>query len=121
MRALVGAHQRKRLLGNGAHRLHVLVEPQVQHGSHVEASNRRVRVPGAARPVALEELREAIGVFGKVLERDGAILDEGHGLTRFPHRHHDIQSRGAQVGDRSLQRGFEHVDHAAVMRAGSIP
>ena len=56
MRALVVAHHREGFLGDGAHRLHVLLLAQVQHRAHMQAADRGVRVPGAARAVLLEHL-----------------------------------------------------------------
>jgi len=35
MRALVGPHQLERLFGDGAHRLDVVLETQVEHRPHV--------------------------------------------------------------------------------------
>src|SRR5207244_8091876 len=53
VRAFVGAHELKSLLGNGPHCLDVILEAQVQHRPYVEAPYRCVRVPGAARAVLL--------------------------------------------------------------------
>ena len=59
MGALVGTHECERLLGEGAHRLYILVEPQVEHRPHMQAADRRMRVPGAAGAV----LRKDVGEF----------------------------------------------------------
>ena len=61
------------------------------------------------------------GVVGEMLERHRAILDEGDRLSLLLHRHHDVEAGGAHVGDRGLQRGIEHVDHAAPVRRRSCP
>src|SRR5213080_2518236 len=37
MRAFVGAHQFERLFRDGAHRVHVVLEPQVEHRTHMQA------------------------------------------------------------------------------------
>ena len=58
MRALVGAHHVEGLLGDGAHRRDVLLEPQVEHRPHVQAADRGMRVPGAAGAVLLEDVGE---------------------------------------------------------------
>ena len=121
MRALVGAHHRERVLGDRAHRLHVLVEPQVEHRTHMQAAGARMRIPGAARAVLLEHLGETRGVFREMLERHRAILDEGDRLPLLLHRHHDVEARGAHLGDRGLQCRIEHLDHAALLRAGVAP
>ncbi len=113
MRALVVAHHREGFLGDGAHRLHVLLLPQVQHRAHVQAADRGVRVPGAARAVLLEHLREALRVVREVDQRHRAVLDEGDRLPLLLHRHHDVEAGGAHVGDRGLQRRIGHLDHTA--------
>ena len=51
MRAFVFAHHREGVLGDGAHGAHVLVEPQIEHRAHVQAADRGVRIPGAARAI----------------------------------------------------------------------
>ena len=51
MRALVFAHRLKGLFGNGAHRLDVFLEFQVQHRAHMQAAFGGVRVHGAAGAV----------------------------------------------------------------------
>ena len=62
-----------------------------------------------------------VGVFGEMLERHRAILDEGDRLSLLLHRHHDVEAGGAHVGDRRLQRRIEHLDHAAPLRAAACP
>ena len=62
-----------------------------------------------------------VGVFGEMLERHRAILDEGDRLSLLLHRHHDVEAGGAHIGDRGLQRRIEHLDHAAPVRAGLVP
>ena len=84
VRALVFAHERERLLGDGAHRLDVLVEPQVQDRPHMQAADRSVGVPGAAGAVLLEHLGQPRGVVGEMLQRHRAILDEGDRLALPP-------------------------------------
>jgi hypothetical protein len=50
MRALVVAHQREGLLGDGPHRRHVLVELEVEHRAHMQAADRGMGIPGALVP-----------------------------------------------------------------------
>ena len=69
------------------------VAAHVEDRPHVQRADRGVRVPGAARAVLLEHLREAVGVLGEVLERHRAVLDEGHRLAVALHRHHDVEAR----------------------------
>ena len=91
MGALVRAHHGERLLGDRAHRLDVLLLLQVEDRPHVQAADRSVRVPGAARAVPLEQLGETRGVVGQMLERDRAVLDERHRLAGAPHRRGDVE------------------------------
>jgi len=65
MGALVGAHQFEGLFGDGAHRLDVVLEAQVEHGTHMQAADRRMRIPGAARAVLGENVGELRGIFGE--------------------------------------------------------
>ena len=87
----------------------------------MQAAGAGMRVPGAARAVLLEDLREPAGVVGEMLERHRAILDEGDRFALLLHRHHDVEAGGAQVGDRRLQIGIEHLDHAAPLAAALVP
>src|SRR5262249_25973758 len=59
MRALVLAHERKGGLRNSAHRLNILLEPQVEHRPHMQAADRGVRIPGAAGAMLFEHPGEA--------------------------------------------------------------
>ena len=121
MRALVGAHEVERLFGDRAHRLDVLVEPKIEHRPHVQAADRGMRVPGAARAVFLENRGEPVGIVGEMIERHRAILDEGNRFALLLHRHHDVEAGGAHFGDRGLQLGIEHLDHAALLCARLVP
>ena len=86
----------------------------------MQAAGARMRVPGAASAVLLEHLGEPRSVFGEMLERHRAILDEGNRFALVLHRHHDVEAGGAHVGDRGLQGRIEHFDHAALLRAGLV-
>ena len=56
-----------------------------------------------------------------MLERDGAILDEGDRFALLLHRHHDVEPGGAHFGDAGLQFRIEHLDHAAPFSAALVP
>ena len=99
MRPLVFAHHLERGLGDLAHGAHVLVELEVQNGPYVQTSFRGMGIPRAFGSVLVEHLGQAVGVVGQVFKRDGAILDEGHGLAFVLHRHHDVQPGLAQFTD----------------------
>ena len=73
------------------------------------------QVPRGA--VLLEDVGEPRGVVGEMLERHRAVLDEGDRLSLLLHRHHDVEAGGAHLGDRGLQLGIEHLDHAAPLGA----
>ena len=121
VRAFVGAHEFESLLGNRPHRLDVLLEPQVQHRPYVQAADRCVRVPGAARAVLLEDVGEPAGIFRQAIERHRAIFDERDRLSLLFHRHHDIEAGGAHLVDGGLQLGIEHLDHATPFRSRLVP
>ena len=121
MRALVFAHHGEGFLGDGAHGAHVLVEPQIEHRAHMQAADRGMRIPGAARAVSLEDLGEPRGVIGEMLERHRAVLDEGDRFALLLHRHHDVEAGGAHFGDAGLQFRIEHLDDAAPFGAAFVP
>src|SRR6185312_7528845 len=74
MRALVFAHHRERLFGDGAHRVHILLKPQIEDRPDVQAAGAGMRVPGAARAMLLEDAGQPRRVVGEMLERHRAIL-----------------------------------------------
>ncbi len=121
MRALVGAHQVERLLGDRPHRLDVLLKPQIQDRPHMQAADRGMRIPGAARAVLLENVRQLRGVVRQMIERHRAVLDERDRLSLLLHRHHDVEAGGAHLVDGGLQLRIEHLDHAALLRAAACP
>ena len=99
MRALVFADHREGFLGDGAHRLDVLFELQVQHRAHMQAAFGGVRIHGAAGAVFGEDGVEPLGVIGQMRQRHRAILDERDRLALLLHRHHDVEAGGAELGD----------------------
>ena len=104
MRALVFPHHREGFFGDGAHRLDVLFQFQVQHGAHMQAAFGSVRIHGAAGAVPGKDLVEAGGIIGQMRQRHRAVLDEGDRLALLLHRHHDVEAGGAKLGDAGLQR-----------------
>ena len=56
-----------------------------------------------------------------MLERHRAIFDEGDRFALLLHRHHDVEAGRAHLGDRRLQIGIEHLDHAAPFGAALVP
>ena len=97
MRALVLAHHREGFLGDGAHRLDVLLELQVEHRAHMQAAFGGVRIHGAAGAVFGEDGVEPLGVVGEMRQRHRAILDERDRLALLLHRHHDVEAGGAET------------------------
>ena len=89
------------------------VAAHVEHRAHVQRADRGVRVPGAARAVLLEHVRQAVGVLGEMLERHRAVLDEGHRLAVALHRHHDVEAGLAHLPDVLLLLRVGDLDHAA--------
>ena len=100
MRSLVGAHERKRFLGDGAHGLQVYVLFEVQDRSDMQATLGGVRVPGAPRAVPFEDVGQLGGVFSQMLQRYGAVFNERDRLSRVLHGHHDVEAGRANVGNR---------------------
>ena len=113
MGALVGAHHGERFLGDRAHRLDVLLLLQIEDRPHVQAADRGVRVPGAARAVPGEQLGQPRGVVGQVLERHRAVLDERHRFAGALHRHDDVEPGLAYLPDPALGGGLGRLDHRA--------
>ena len=60
-----------------------------------------------------EDLGQARGVVGEMLERHRAVFDEGHRLAVALHGHHDIESCLAHLPERLLGRGLDDLHHAA--------
>ena len=54
-----------------------------------------------------------------MLQRHGAILDEGDRFALLLHRHHDVEAGGAQFGDRRLQLQIGHRHDAALVIAAA--
>ena len=79
----------------------------------MQGADRGVGVPGAARAVLGEHVGEALRVVRQMLQRHGAILDEGDGLTVALHGHHDVEAGLADFPQLGLRPGLGHLDHAA--------
>src|SRR3546814_20836002 len=101
-------------LGDGAHRLHVAVELQVQHRANVERANRSVGVPGAVGAVLAEDLGEAAGVLGEGRKLHRAVLDEGHRFAPRLPRHHDVTALLANLPELLLEVGLDGLHPTAL-------
>jgi hypothetical protein len=65
----------------------------------------------AAGAVFPEHFGQPLGVFGQMLERHRAVLDERHRLAVAFHRHHDVEAGLAHFPQRLLRlRGFDPHD-----------
>ena len=113
IRPFVLLHHRAGFLGDRAHLAGAIGGAHVEHGAHVQTSDRCVRIKGSASSVLVEHAREAIGVFGEMLERHGAVLDERDGFAVALHRHHDVQPRLADFPHGLLQLEIVDRDDAA--------
>ncbi|KWT97635.1 hypothetical protein APY03_1331 [Variovorax sp. WDL1] len=109
--ALVLAHQLAGFLGDGAH-LRGAVDAHVENGPHVQRAHRCMGIPGAARAVLREDLGEAVGVGGQVLERHGAVLDEADRLAVALEAHHDVEAGLAHLPQVLLRGLLGHAHHA---------
>ena len=112
IRTLVFTHHRRGLFGNRAH-FERAVGAHIENGPHMQSADRSVRVPGAARAVLFKHARQAVGVFGQMLKRHRAILDEGHWFAVTLHRHHDVEARLAHLPEIALQKRIGDFNHAA--------
>ena len=79
----------------------------------MQTTHRSVRIPGAFSTVLVEYLRQAIGIFGEMLQRHRTVLDERHRFAVTFHRHHDVESRLAYLPEFSLHSRIDDFDHAA--------
>ena len=116
MRAAVRSHERERFFRDRTQFAHVGVGFHVEHRAHVQAADRRVRVPGADRPMVREDGVELVRVFGEMLERDGAVFDDRDRLRIALHRGHDVEARGAHAPELRLI-GRARQRHDAVREA----
>ena len=122
VRPLVFAHHRKRFLGDGAHRLDVLLQLEVKHGTHMQAAFGRMGIHGAARAVPGEDGVEPLGVVGEMRQRHRTILDKGDRFALLLHRHHDVEAGCAEIRRSPLAvAGSMIVDHAAPFALRAAP
>ena len=108
---LVFTHQFRGFFRDRAH-FHRAVGTHVQYRSHVQRTDRRVRVPGALRTVFFKYFGKTPRVFGEMLQWHAAIFDEAHRLTVPAHRHQDVEARFAYVPQRFLRAAVDHFDDA---------
>ena len=79
----------------------------------MQATHGGVGVPGGARAVPGKDLVQPRRVVGQMVERHGAVLDEGDGLAVAFHRHGNIEPGGPKLGDLRLEAWIERVDDGA--------
>ena len=58
----------------------------------MQRAHARMRIPGAARAVAREDLRQIRRIFRKVFQRHRAVFNEAHGLAVALQTHHDVEA-----------------------------
>ena len=121
MRTAELAHQRKGLFGDGTHRLGPGGLFHVQHRAHMKTPDRRMRIPGALRVMPVENLCQPVGIFGKVLQLDSAILKERDRLCLILHAHHDVEAGFAPFRDPSLHRRINGIHHPAAPVLTLVP
>ena len=112
--AFVFPHHRGGFLGDRAH-LRRAVAAHVEDRPHVQRAHRGVRVPGAARAVAREDLGERVGVAGEMRERHRAILDEADRFAITLQAHHDVEPSLAHLPEILLQRVVDHLDNTGII------
>ena len=109
--AFVFAHHRRGLLGDRAH-LGGALAAHVEDRPHMQGADRGVGVPRALGAVLGEDVGQAPCVFRQMLQRHGAVLDEGHGFSVALHRHHDVEPGLAHFPQLGLRPGLGHLDDA---------
>ena len=103
--AFVFADEGEAFLGDGAHGGDVSGVFHVEDGADVEAADGGVGVPGSLGVVLFEDVVEAFGVVGEVLQGHGTVFDEGDRFSVAFHRHHDVEAGFADFGDLGLEGG----------------
>ena len=79
----------------------------------MQAPDRGMRIPCSLGAVPMKDIGQLARVFRKVGQIDRAILDEGHGLALLFHRHHDVETGFAHLGNLGLQPLVSDGDNAA--------
>ena len=106
-------HDLVHLGGDGAHAAHVGRLLEVEGRAHVQASHRRVRVPGAVRPVPAEHSVDPHAELRQAPQGHGAVLHEGDRLHVAWRRHDDAQPGLAHTPDPGLVGRGERAPHGA--------
>ena len=113
MAALVLPHHGEGFLGHGTHFYCSIRRLQVDHGAYVQATDRGMGVPGARGAMLGENLGQAVGIFGQVLQAHGAVFNEGYRFAVALHGHHDVQAGFAHLPNLGLETGVRGLDHGA--------
>ena len=87
----------------------------------MQTAFRGVSIHGAARAVLREDFVEPVGIVRQMRQRYGAVFNEGNRLALLLHGHHHVEAGGAEIGDRRLHGGFDHIDHAAPFSFRPVP
>ena len=56
----------------------------------MQQPDRGMSIPRAVRAVFIKDVCQLAGEIGQIFQRNGSILDKGHGLSFAAHRHHDV-------------------------------
>ena len=92
------------------HGLDALDRLEVDQGADVETAGGGVRVVGGGGPVRGHELFDGPDVLGKVLDRNGDVLDHRDRLVVAADAHQESQTGLAHRPDILLSRRIEHDD-----------
>ena len=111
MRPLIFAHHREGLLGDGTHLFRTGFVLHVQYRAHMQTPYRGVGIPGACGAVFVENLGQALGVFGEVFQSNSTVFNERDRLAVSFHRHHDVEAGFTHLPDGLLQFGVRDLDH----------
>jgi hypothetical protein len=76
----------------------VIFSPTLTPPHHPRADGTiRAGAGGSRRGEPFEHLGQSRCIVGDLLKRHSAIFHEGHRLSGILHRHHDVETRGAQT------------------------
>ena len=106
--ALVARDQRESLLLDRLHLLDVVPAMHVQHGAHVDQAHAGVRVERHRQAMTQADGLDLLDVLGQDLQRQGGVLDEGHGLAVALDGVHQAQAVLAHQPDIAHRALVEH-------------
>ena len=100
-------HQIGDVIGDRLELMYPGVGLQIDHRTHVQAPDRRVRIDAGRAAVPAHDVQKACDVVTQPLRCHRGVLDERHALGVSLHRHRQPERRLTQLPDASLGRRLE--------------